>query len=164
LGIESGGKEMKKERNGLRFHHFFRGKIIRLAACNLIGILMFASYSICFAEDASSKQVTYELQERCGITASQWAKQHSEVIDYQAHYNKKQNKCVVFATLAPIKSDDMYTSYYMVYEPNTNKTLAHYTVRNGPNYEDRICIIGDKNIGSVSEEKWNNIVKEFMEK
>lgn len=154
---------MKNESNGLHFQHSFRGKVIRFAVCYLIGVLMFAFYSICSAENTSSRQVDYELQERCGITASQWAKQHDEVIDYQAYYNKKQNKCVVYATLAPIKSNELYTSYYMVYDPNANKTLAQYTVRNGPNYEDSICIVEGKNLGYVSEEKWENIVKKFME-
>ena len=84
-------------------------------------------------------------------------------MDYQANYNKKQNKCVVYATLAPIQSDNIYTFYYMVYDPNANKTLAQYTVRTGPNYEDRICIVRGKGLGWVSEEKWKNIVKELME-
>lgn len=113
--------------------------------------------------DTSNQKIDYELQERCGVTSSQWAREHSEVVDYQARYNKKQNKCMVYATLAPIKSGNTYTSYYMVYDPNANKTLAQYTVRSGPNYEDRICIVGGKRVERVSEEKWNKIVKDLME-
>jgi hypothetical protein len=146
----------------LFLNSFVRSMIIRLVSCMLV-VLTNSIWPICSMADTSNRKIEYELQERCGITSSQWAKEHSEVIDYIAHYNKKQNKCVVYATLAPLRSGNIYTSYYMVYDPNANKTLAQYTVRSGPNYEDSICIVDGKSVEGVSQEKWNRIVSELME-
>ena len=142
---------------------FVRKTIISLVLCSTLVVLAYTICPIYSIADASDQKIDYELQERCGTTSSRWAGEHSEVVDYQAHYNKQQNKCVIYATLAPIKSGNTYTSYHMVYDPNANKTLAHYTVRSGPNYEDRICIVGGKSIEAVSEEKWNKIVKGLMQ-
>ena len=144
---------------------FVRKKIIRLLLCSTLVVLTYTVYPTCSAAEPADRKIDYELQERCGMTSSQWAREHSEVVDYRARYNKKQNKCVVYATLAPIRSGNTYTSYYTVYDPNANKTLAQYTVRTDPDpkYQDRICIVAGKRVEGVSEEKWNSIVKDLME-
>jgi len=136
------------------------GKASRWLA--LGAVLLTLTYLGCTNDDAANRKVDYELQERCDIASSRWAKEHSEVIDYRTHYNKRQNACVLYATLAPIKVGDVNTGYFMVYDPNANKTLAQYTVRLGPNFEDRICIVGGKTVDGVTEEKWKGIVKDLM--
>lgn len=164
LGIEYEGEEMKHGRGEQCLpDSFIRKTIIGHVLCSTLVVLAYTIYPICSVADAFDQKIDYELQERCGITSARWAGEHKEVVDYQAHYNKKQNKCVIYATLAPIKSGNTYTSYYMVYDPNANKTLAQYTVRSGLNYEDRICIVGGKSVEAVSEEKWNKIVKGLLE-
>lgn len=126
-------------------------------------VLVHLMFPITSKADRSSEKTDYELQERCGITSSRWAREHNEVIDYEARYNKKENRCIVYATLAPIVSKEGSSSYYMVYDPNSNKILAQYTVRSGE-FEDTICIVDGKNISGVSVEKWKGMVKEFMGK
>ncbi len=111
----------------------------------------------------SNKKAVYELQERCGKTAVQWSKQHTEVLDYRAHYNAHLNKCIILATLAPIALNNVTSSYYMLYDVNANNTLGQYTVRSYPNSEDHICIINGENYGKDSKEKWNSFVKKMME-
>ncbi len=111
----------------------------------------------------SDKKTVYELQERCGKTAEQWSKQHSEVLDYRAHYNDHLNKCIILAKLAPIVSGNVSSSYAMLYDANENKIIGQYTVRFYPNSEDHICIINGKNYGKDSKEKWKSFVKEMME-
>lgn len=120
----------------------------------------------CDNNDAQSRKIDYELQERCSVASTRWAKEHDEVLDFRPHYNKKLNACVLYATLAPIKTDDGNTSYFMVYDPNANRTLAQYTVRLGRNFEERerICIVGGKRLEAVTQDKWEGIVKDFMEK
>lgn len=126
-------------------------------------VLMLSMFPIGSMADDATQKIDYVLQERCGITSSRWAREHSEVIDYEARYNKKRNRCIVYATLAPIVSEQGSSSYYMVYDPNSNKKLAQYTVRSGK-YSDNICIVDGQSIPGVSMEKWKGIVKEFMEK
>lgn len=144
-------------------HSFVRKTIIGLVSCSTLLVFTYTIFPKFSMAGGSDQQIDYDLQERCGITSSRWVREHSEVVDFQARYNKKQNKCVVYATLAPMKSGNMYTSYHMVYEPNANKILAQYTVRLGPNYEDRICIVDGKVVDAVSEEKWKKIVTGLME-
>lgn len=165
LGMEDKELEMRNEREDRYLPvSFVRKRIIRLALCSTLIVLTYTVCPTCSATESANRKIDYELQERCGITSSQWAREHGEVVDYRAYYNKKQNKCVVYATLAPIRSGNTYTSYYMVYDPNANKTLAQYTVRTDPDpkYEDRICIVAGKRVEGVSEEKWNRIVKDLM--
>jgi hypothetical protein len=125
--------------------------------------LIYSIFPMSSIADTSTKATDYELQEHCGITSSRWAKEHNEVIKYESYYNTKKNKCIIYATIAPIKADNLISSYYMVYDPNANKIMAQYTVRVGPNYEDRICIVNGKRIDDVSEVKWNTLVKDLME-
>ncbi len=132
----------------------------RLVLC---GTLLILTCLACDNDDASNRKANYEFQERCGIASARWAKEHSEVVDYRVHYNIRLNECVLYATLAPIKTGDVNTSYFMIYDPYANKTLAQYTVRLSLNYEDRICIVGGKTVDGVTEEKWKVIVKDFME-
>ena len=129
----------------------------------LICLVIFTIPSVCPAQGTNTKQMVYELQERCGKSAEQWSKQHTEVIDYRAHYNDHLNKCIILVTLAPVISGNVFTSYYMLYDPNANATLAQYTVRTYPNSEDHICIIKGKNYGKASKDKWKSFVKEMME-
>ena len=118
---------------------------------------------LCLAQGTNTKQMVYELEERCGKSAEQWSKQHPEVLDYRAHYNDRLNKCIVLVTLAPVLSGNVSTSYYMLYDPNGNAILAQYTVRVYANSEDHICIIKGKNYGKSSKDKWKGLVKELME-
>ncbi|MDZ4183823.1 MAG: hypothetical protein U1D97_02450 [Desulfuromonadales bacterium] len=120
----------------------------------------------CGNDDAQSRKIDYELQERCSVASTRWAKEHEEVLDFRPHYNKRLSACVLYATLAPIKTDGGNTNYFMVYDPNANKTLAQYTVRLGRKYEERerICIVGGKRFEGVTQDKWEGIVKDFMEK
>jgi len=144
---------------------FVRKKTVGLLLCSTLVVLMYTVYPACsLAESPTDRKIDYELQERCGVTSSQWAREHSEVVDYRARYNKKQNKCVVYATLAPIRSGNTHTSYYMVHDPNANITLAQYTVRTDPDpkLQDCICVVAGKLVEGVSEEKWKSIVKDLM--
>jgi len=74
----------------------------------------------------SNRKTAYELQERCGKSAVHWSEQHNEVIDYKAHYNSSLNKCIVYATLAPIVGSNVITSYYMLYDVNAHSKLGQY--------------------------------------
>lgn len=123
--------------------------------------ILLMSYS-CAQE--SNRKTVYELQERCGKSAEQGSKQHSEVIDYKAHYNSSLNKCIVLATLASITGNNVSTSYYMLYDVNANNKLGQCTVRSYTDSEDHICIIDGKNYGNESKEKGDSFVKEMMEK
>jgi hypothetical protein len=103
---------------------FVRKTIVGLVLCSTLVVLTYTISPTALVAESSDRKTDYELQERCGITSSQWAREHNEVVDFQARYNKKRNRCVVYATLTPIRSGNTYTSYYMVYEPNANKILA----------------------------------------
>jgi len=143
--------------------HMNLEEIPRFPIIGLICLVIFTIPSLCIAQGTNTKQMAYELQERCGKTAGQWSKQHGEVVDYRAHYNDRLNKCIIFATLAPVVSGSVSTSYYMLYDPNANDILAQYTVRFYPNSEDHICIIKGENYGKASKEKWKSFIKEMME-
>jgi hypothetical protein len=111
----------------------------------------------------SNRKTAYELQERCGKSAVHWSEQHNEVIDYKAHYNSSLNKCIVYATLAPIVGSNVITSYYMLYDVNAHSKLGQYTVRSyKDSEEEHICIIDGKDYGFQSKEKWDSLVKEMM--
>jgi len=135
--------------------------IIGFAAIVIFVFFIITPLLYCYGD--SSKEMVYELQERCGKTAEQWAKQHSELVDYIAHYNNNLNKCIILATLTPIISDNHYTSYAMLYDVNAHKIIGQYTVYFYQNSEDHICIINGKNYGKDSREKWSSFVKEMME-
>jgi hypothetical protein len=117
---------------------------------------------------ASSKKEAYELRERCGKSASQWAKTKSgEVINYTAHYNGNLNKCFILAELSPAVSNNFYSSFTMLYDVDENKEYGHLTTRtydNG-NPESHQCIINGKYYTDKDQahDKWKTFLKSTME-
>lgn len=114
----------------------------------------------------SNKKAVYQLQERCGKTAEQWAKADKDVLDYRTHYNARLNKCFILATLSPIVSEGFSTSYDVLYDVNENKKYGQHMVRfyrsKAPGRNQ--SIIQDKGYeGDQGKEKWNAFVKEMME-
>ena len=125
--------------------------------------------SILGCNNEANNKITYELQEKCGKAATQWANVHNnEVTDYKSHYNSHLNKCFVLAELAPIDSGSFISNYYILQDINENNKYGGYTVRT---YRDNTpvsyqCQIKDKYYsagnGNNAKEKWDSFVKEIM--
>jgi hypothetical protein len=136
------------------------------AASALLLLILLLSVS-CRGE--SNKKVVYELRERCGKAAAQWAKARSgEILDYRAHYNDRLNKCFVLAKLSPVVSNNFFTSFDILYDVDENKEIGHHTTwfsQNGTQ-EHQQCIINGKyyggSTGADAEEKWKTFVQATM--
>ena len=128
--------------------------------------LIIAIFAILGCQDNSKKKVAYELQEKCAKSAEQWAKNHSEIQDYQTHYNTKLNKCFILANLEPIFTQDATTRYYILYDVNENKEYGHNTVRsytNGSPESYQAQIKGKYISGAQAKGAWDSFAKEIME-
>ena len=136
----------------------------------MLALTIICLMSLAGCQQGADKKNAFELQERCGIAAKQWANAKSgEIIEYRAHYNGQLNKCFVLGTLSPVASNNFYTSFDILYDVNENKELGHHTIRFSKTeaWEVHNAFIkgqfyGEKN-ADQAEQKWKAYVKEMME-
>ena len=134
----------------------------------LLSIFLSCVLLLLFDCRESNKKDAYEIRERCGKSAAQWAKSKSgEIFNFRSHYNAEHNKCFILATLSPVVSNNFYTSFDILYDVDENKEYGHYTSRSYDNGtpNNHQCIIKGKYYGhnEQAEDKWQAFVKTVME-
>lgn len=122
-----------------------------------------------------SAKEEYELQERCGKRCKEAFKEHypSEsyrdehgdqwLSNYEAHYNRKLNKCFILVTSHKFAKDDSYLDKVLV-DVNSNK---EYGVCSGKKEQGQLvppvifCNVLEN--GCQSEAEWDALVKPYIE-
>lgn len=101
----------------------------------ILGGLLFLMATPLLAAESDTKKITakegYELQERCGKRCEEAFKKHYPgesyrdekgdqwLSNYEAHYNRKLNKCFILVTSNKFAKDDVYLDKVLV-DVNSN--------------------------------------------
>ena len=124
-------------------------------------LIVFLTTSFISIVGCNNKKDDYELQDICRKSSQEYFNNqlsHGETNwEYENHYNKKLNKCIMLAT-GIYKNGDMKKQVISV---NENKEYGFYvSIGNKGNGHESGEFLGKL---CKSEEEWNSLVKPYME-
>jgi hypothetical protein len=140
-----------------------------------IFLLLVTSFTLfwCSYGQADANKVVYELQERCGKTASEVFKKEygsglssdenaTRTSDYTNHYNAKLNKCFIVireTTFTKNKEIGWYLNRFLI-DVNENKEYGSFA-KFQKELKPQSCVVGVRQCSSEAE--WDALIKPYME-
>ena len=127
------------------------------------------SLFLCFCENQSTRKGIYELQEKCGKTASEFFERESlgsegRDSSYTSHYSIKLSKCFILINFHFYSKDTGGFLRLMLHDVNENNEIGSFSKFYGfQPYKDELqdCTVRDKTCKSEAE--WDALIKPYME-